>query len=91
MTTPYERLMAEAIPTRPRPRPTPKPQLPAGPIKPWTPEEQDAHWADLCDAVGTPGAERPHLRLIADHPTEDPETEGETETETETDQESHTA
>lgn len=44
------RLTAEAIPRRPDgPSPT----------GPWTTAEQDAHWAALCLAVGTPGARRP--------------------------------
>lgn len=29
------------------------------PARAWTPEEQDAHWADLCETVGTPGRPRP--------------------------------
>ena len=62
--TPYERLMAEAIPTRPRPAPRPEP--PPRHTEPWTAAEQDAHWAQLCKEVGTPGARRPHLRLVAD-------------------------
>lgn len=50
--TPYERLLAEQIPTRPTP-PEPRPQrVPAG--HHWTPAEQDAHWAELCAAVGAP-------------------------------------
>ncbi|MEU8968098.1 hypothetical protein AB0D11_02285 [Streptomyces monashensis] len=64
MTTPYERLMAETIPTRPAPAPSPAP--PARPVEPWTAAEQDAHWAELCEAVGTPDAPRPHLHLITD-------------------------
>ncbi|MEU3507631.1 hypothetical protein ABZ733_06845 [Streptomyces longwoodensis] len=43
------RLTAETIPQRPA---TP-------PRRPWTPEEQDAHWTALCAAVGTPDAKRP--------------------------------
>ena len=62
--TPYERLMAEQIPTRPARTPKPEPQR--RPLEAWTPEEQDAHWAELCDEVGTPDAPRPHLRLITD-------------------------
>lgn len=60
--TPYEQLLSEAIPTRPAPA---QASL-ARPVDPWTPEEQDAHWAELCKTVGTPGARRPHLRLITD-------------------------
>lgn len=69
MTTAYERLMAEQIPTRPAP--PPKPEPPSRPLQPWTPAEQDAHWAELCEAVGTPDAPRPHLRLITDEPDTD--------------------
>ncbi len=58
MSTPYERLLAEDIPTRPPPV---KP-VPAG--RTWTPEEQDTHWADLCHAIGAPNERRPHLRAI---------------------------
>lgn len=61
--TAYERLMAEAIPTRPAAPPS---RPPARSLEPWTPAEQDAHWAELCEAVGTPDAPRPHLRLITD-------------------------
>lgn len=75
MTTPYERLMAEAIPTRPRraPRPEPPPKT----VTPWTRDEQNAHWDQLCKAVGTPGATRPHLRLITDDDTTDTDAEPE--------------
>lgn len=62
MTGAYERLMAEQIPTRPAPPPEPEP--PPRPTEPWTADEQDAHWADLCNTVGTPGAQRPHLRVV---------------------------
>lgn len=64
---PLERLMAELIPTRPRraPRPEPPPKA----VTPWTSDEQDAHWVELCEAVGTPDAPRPHLRLITDEDT----------------------
>ena len=67
--TPLERLLAEAIPTGTFGHalpPPPEPEPPPRPVAPWTPEEQDAHWADLCKALGTPGAKRPHLRLVAD-------------------------
>lgn len=43
------RLTAETIPVRPATPPT----------RPWTDEERDAHWAALCQAVGTPDAQRP--------------------------------
>lgn len=47
--SPMDRLLAEAIPTRPdRAR-----------WVPWTPEEQNAHWKALCAAVGTPDTQRP--------------------------------
>lgn len=42
MSTPYERLMQEAIPTRPPAKP---------PHEPWTPEEQAQHIADLLEAL----------------------------------------
>jgi hypothetical protein len=68
VSTPYDRrmaeLMAELIPTRPAP--PPKPEPPPKPIAPWTRAEQDAHWAALCEALGTPGAPRPHLRVVPD-------------------------
>ncbi|NUS83702.1 MAG: hypothetical protein HOY75_13385 [Streptomyces sp.] len=63
--TPYERLMAEEIPTRPPP--------PAKPVsEPWTPEEQARHWADLNAALADwhwhddtrVGQRRRHLRLL---------------------------
>jgi hypothetical protein len=63
-TTPYERLMAEQIPTRPRR--APKPEPPPKPIEPWTTAEQNAHWAALCEAVGIRSAKRPHLRLVTE-------------------------
>jgi len=62
--TPYERLMAESIPTRPaRPKPA---------NEPWTPEEQAKHWADLNEAIAgwhwegdtSLSAKRRHLRLV---------------------------
>jgi hypothetical protein len=77
MATAYDRFRDEQWPTGTfghRPPPSePEPPLqdaepPPRPIEPWTPEEQDAHWADLCEAVGTPDAPRPHLHLITDEP-----------------------
>lgn len=53
-------------PPEPPPPPPAPPEEPPRPVEPWTPAEQDAHWAELCDEVGTPGAPRPHLRLITD-------------------------
>lgn len=63
--TPYERLLAEDIPTRPAPAPKPS-------AEPWTPEEQAQHWADLQDAITgwhwegdtSLSTKRRHLRLI---------------------------
>ncbi|MFF4489470.1 hypothetical protein ACFY0F_23725 [Streptomyces sp. NPDC001544] len=62
--TAYDRLMAETIPTRP--------DAPPPPIRPWTPEEQAQHWADLQAAISgwhweddtSLSAKRRHLRLI---------------------------
>jgi len=47
--TPLERLMQEAIPTRP--------DRVVHTV--WTKQEQDRHWADLADALGVPVAKRP--------------------------------
>lgn len=72
--TPYERLMAEAIPVRPPPA-EPRPQsVPAG--YRWTPEEQDQHWAELNDAIRdwrwegdtSLSAKRRHLRVAREAP-----------------------
>ena len=63
--TPLERLLAEAIPTRPPRPPTPAPRTPPAP---WTPAEQDAHWRQLCAAVGAPKEQRPHLRPVPEQP-----------------------
>ena len=68
MTTPYERLLAEELPTgtfghaaaiQPAPRP----------IRPWTREEQAAHYAVLEAELATwtwrePDPEEPRLRLV---------------------------
>lgn len=71
--TPYERLMQEAIPTRPTRPPT----------EPWTPEEQAQHRADLLAALDgwtdpSPQAsrdrerhQRPRLRLVPTDQTPD--------------------
>jgi hypothetical protein len=42
--SPLDRLLAEAIPTRPAPAPKPA-------HEPWTPEEQAQHLADLAAAL----------------------------------------
>jgi len=63
--TPMERLMQEAIPTRPTPAPKP-------PHEPWTPEEQARHWAELGEAIADwhwhddtrVGQRRQHLQLL---------------------------
>ncbi|MFG3154254.1 hypothetical protein ACGF7W_19670 [Streptomyces sp. NPDC048219] len=83
MSTPYERLMAEGVPTGtfgyalpPRPRE-------GRPIPGWTPEEQGQHLADLLAAlVGWQAtderAERKrgrHLRLIHDHDQDQDQTD----------------
>lgn len=62
--TPYERLLVEAIPTRPPPAPKATSH--------WTPEEQARHWADLNEAIRDwrwaddtrVGERRRHLRLL---------------------------
>jgi hypothetical protein len=54
--SPIDALLAELVPTRPDP---------AVSRGPWTEAEQDAHWAQLCEAVGTPGAPRPTCRQQA--------------------------
>lgn len=60
--TPLQRLLLETIPVRPTPAPgTPRQ---AEIARYWTTAEQDQHWNDLCDAVDTPGAQRPHLRAL---------------------------
>lgn len=53
--SPLDRLLAEEIPTCPEP-PPPQPHTYQ---QYWTPAEQDAHWNTLCQAVGTPHAQRP--------------------------------
>ncbi|MER6921189.1 hypothetical protein ABT314_19660 [Streptomyces spiralis] len=57
--------MAETIPTRPAPAPKPEQPPPRQPGR-WTPEKQDAHWAELCQAVGVANEQRPTLRLITE-------------------------
>lgn len=59
MTTPVHPLavlLVELVPTRP---------APSASRGPWTEAEQDEHWAQLCEAVGTPGASRPVSRQPA--------------------------
>lgn len=53
--TAVDDLYTEDIPTRPQPAP---PRARAYPSM-WTRAEQDAHWHELCTAVGTPGVARP--------------------------------
>lgn len=65
---PLERLLLEAIPTRPAPalKTTPKPAA-----EPWTPEEQAQHRADLLEALDGWRYDRPrrrHLRLVDTQP-----------------------
>jgi hypothetical protein len=65
--TPYERLMAEDIPTRPPAKP---------PNEPWTPQEQAQHLTELLEGIDgwhdpSTQAEKKrqrHLRLITDQP-----------------------
>ncbi|MFE9448344.1 hypothetical protein [Streptomyces sp. NPDC006739] len=71
MSTPYERLMAEAIPTKPTP-PLKRDralELPGW----WTPQEQAQHLADMLAALDgwvwdeeQRDEERRHLRLLND-------------------------
>ena len=51
MTTPYERLIAEELPTGTFGHALPPPEPPPRPITPWTPEEQAQHLADLLAAL----------------------------------------
>ncbi|GGR61187.1 hypothetical protein [Streptomyces aurantiogriseus] len=53
--TPLERLLQEAIPTRPDPAP-PQPHTYQ---QYWTPQEQDTHWRQLAEALGTTNIPRP--------------------------------
>jgi len=71
VSTPYERLMAEELPTGtfghaqpPKPR--------ESHTRPWTPEEQAQHWADLATALnGWHDDHQPTLRLIQPDQTPD--------------------
>ena len=60
--SPLDALLLELVPTRPDPAPQ-RPALPNH--SQWTEQQQDEHWAALCEAVGTPGAERPTARPAA--------------------------
>lgn len=62
--TPYERLMAEAIPTGTfgRARPTRRDNTEPAPA--WTPDEQADHLAALEAAISTKLTRRPNLRVI---------------------------
>ncbi|MFI9344975.1 hypothetical protein ACIG0D_27470 [Streptomyces sp. NPDC052773] len=62
--TPYERLMAEAVPTGTfgRARPTRRQQTEPAPA--WTPEQQAAHRAELEAALSPKRPRRPQLRLV---------------------------
>lgn len=66
--TPYERLMAEAVPTGTFGRARPTRQQQAEPAPRWTPEEQARHRAELEAALAgteTHGPRRrPRLRVI---------------------------
>ena len=68
--TPYERLMAEAVPTgtfgraRPAPRQETAPARTGRPAPAWTPEEQAAHYAELEAALAPAKPRRPRLRVI---------------------------
>jgi hypothetical protein len=59
--TSMDRLLTEDVPTRPEPAP-PQPRPYQGM---WTRTEQDAHWAALCAAVGTPDTPRPNETATA--------------------------
>jgi hypothetical protein len=48
--SPLEQLLTELVPSRP---------APVVHNRPWTPEERDAHWEDLCNTMGAPGTPRP--------------------------------
>ncbi|MEU3851764.1 hypothetical protein [Streptomyces sp. NPDC029554] len=54
--SPLDALLLELVPTRPDPAP---------PRGPWTEQQQDEHWAQLCEAVGATGEVRPAARPAA--------------------------
>jgi hypothetical protein len=62
--TPYERLMAEAVPTGTFGRARPTTPRGAEPAPAWTPEEQAAHLAELEAAIAPAGRGRPRLRVV---------------------------
>ena len=65
--TPYERLMAEALPTGTFGRARPTAPRYTEPAPAWTPAEQARHRAELEAALAgteTRGPRRPHLRVI---------------------------
>lgn len=79
--TPYERLMAEELPTGTfghalPPKPPPRP-----PGIPWTPEEQAQHVADMLRGIAgwtysePDPEEEPHLRLVEDETGQDDQRE----------------
>lgn len=71
MTSPYERLLSEELPTGTFGHALPPPEPEPRPITPWTAEEQAAHVAGLLDGINgwtyhEPEPEIPHLRLVDD-------------------------
>ncbi|MFE9645285.1 hypothetical protein ACFYO0_14450 [Streptomyces sp. NPDC006365] len=70
LMTPYERLMAEQIPTGTFGHALPPDQSSSRPTRPWTPDEQAQHVAELLEALdGWHHGDAPrHLRLITDQP-----------------------
>jgi hypothetical protein len=67
VTTAYERLMAEALPTGTFGHARPTRRRSTDPAPAWTPEEQAAHLAALeaaLDGTETRGPRRPQLRVI---------------------------
>ncbi|MGA5372324.1 hypothetical protein ACPCSD_14750 [Streptomyces griseoincarnatus] len=62
--TPYERLMAEAVPTGTFGRARPTTPRTADTAPAWTAEEQAAHRAELLAALAPARPRRPKLRVI---------------------------